>query len=260
MKSYFCLLLGLVSVQLSAKTEDILLVDYRHRPPEMLVTKEGYRGPLVDIVRELAKEINFDVRERTAHFKSSLDLLKKDGSLHLLPRTFCTKERAAKIDYLGPIGYQEKIILFLVKKGKENMINSYKDLSKLVIGVKNGTAYFERFDHDKNLRKMPSIDDFNMVKMFEVERFDTMIIVDKVSVEEALKKRKITNYSYANYKYPKKIWNYFGISRSFKKKDLLQKALEKMVKSKRVTEIYKKHGVKPPKHGKQIEFPRCFGS
>jgi polar amino acid transport system substrate-binding protein len=49
------------------------------------------------------------------------------GDIDILPRTLCNKKRAAVIDYLGPIGYQEKNIVFIVKPGKENSIIFLKD-------------------------------------------------------------------------------------------------------------------------------------
>ncbi len=93
------------------------------------------------------------------------------------------------------------------------MLNSYDDLYKLKVGVKRGTAYFDKFNHDKKIKKAISLDDKNMAKMFAANRFDTMIILDKNSIETALKKISCTDYSYANYKYIQRIGIYYGMSK-----------------------------------------------
>ncbi|MCP4348701.1 MAG: ABC transporter substrate-binding protein [Desulfobacterales bacterium] len=227
--------------------EKVLTVNVRHRPPEMVINGSERSGPLLDIIEEAASRIGFKVKYAVRHFKSSMNLISK-GHPDILPRTFWTKERKEIIDYLGPIGYQDKPVLFLVKPGKENTVNSFSDLEKLEVGMKKGAFYFEQFNKSKKIKKIESKDDDNMVRMFKVGRFDTMIINDKEAVEEALKNNKITEYSYANYKFIRRIGNYYGIAKINPAKAKLQKSLEQMVKSGRITEIYKKYGVTPPIH------------
>lgn len=235
------------SMKMIKNKDGNLMVDYRPRPPEMMKNKTGkYIGPLVAIVDELEEKSKLSLnRITTRQFRLSLSLLEK-GTPIILPRTFCTKERAKKIDYLGPIGYQKKEILFLVKKGKKNIIKSYNDLHKFKIGAKARTAYFEKFDKDTKIKKVISFDDLNMVRMLVANRFDAMIVIDKESVEVALKKNKIHDYEYAEYKDVKKIWNYFAIPKNLPQKAQLQKTLEKMVKDGRINHHYKNSKIPAP--------------
>lgn len=228
--------------------EKVLRADFRHRPFEMVIENEKRSGPLKDIIEEAAKKIGYKVKWRNSHFARSLNEL-ENGGIDILPRTMRTKEREAFVNYLGPIGYQEKNILFLVKKDQEDMINSYNDLKGLSIEVKKKTAYFKRFDEDTTLNKRENWDDDNMVRMFDLGRFDTMPVLDKDSLENAMKKYNITNYSYANYQYIQKIGNYYGMSKKSENSNLyddLNKILKYMAKIGRVAEIYKKFGLKPP--------------
>ena len=87
-----------------------------------------------------------------------------------------------------------------------------------------------------------------MVRMFELGRFDTMIVNDKTALESALKKYGISSYAYAAYKFPRKIGNFYGISPNHSAKNGLQKALEDMVKNGQIDKIYSKYGIKPPLH------------
>lgn len=231
---------------LSWCSDKILVVDVRHRPMEMVVEGKNYSGPLLDIIKEAAEGIGYKVYFYERHFSISMNLL-KTGRIDILPRTFWTKEREEVIDYIGPIGYQKKPILFLVKVGNEKMIQKFEDLEKVIVGVKKGAFYFDEFHKNQNIKKMESIDDTNMVKMlFLGNRFDTMIINDKKSVEKALENEGIKEFAYTDYQYPRIIDNYYGITQNHPAKDKLQKALENMVKSGRIGEIYEKFGETPP--------------
>ncbi|MCX4026179.1 transporter substrate-binding domain-containing protein [Endozoicomonas sp. SM1973] len=230
----------------------VLYADYRHRPPEM-VRVEGadtFFGPLRDILEDAAYRIGYSVVWRFAPFPRSLDDLKK-GRIDIIPRTIKTKKREAFVAYIGPIGFQQKDIFFLVKKGQEDLINSYEDLYRHRIGVKRKTAYFPKFDNDKRIQKMLSLDDKNMAEMISKNRFPVMIVLDTSSIESALKKIGFTNYSYANYKHQQRIGNYYGMSKKSPNAPVYEKlneAILNMVKTGRVDEYYKKYNIIPPLH------------
>lgn len=246
---YFFVIILLLSSSISVNgTEPYFLADFRHRPPEMTLDGGSMTGPLKDILEEAAQNIGCSIRWRSAHFARSLKNL-QEGEIDILPRMVRTDEREKYTRYLGPIGYQKKDILFLVKRGQENLITTYDDLKNLRIEVKRGTAYFKRFDHDSSLKKHENNDDDNMVQMFKAGRFDTMPVLDQQSLESALSKYNITDYSYAKYKHINRIGNYFGMSKKSKKSGLFEKlnaSLLQMVESGRIGAIYEKYGLLPP--------------
>ncbi len=237
--------------------DNVLIVNIRSRPPEMNIDGFHFTGPLIDIIESAARETGYRCKYEVRQFKASLALLKR-GKIDILPRTICREDRAGEIDYLGPIGYQKKVISFLVKPGKEEAIRSFEDLKKLTVGVKRGTVYFEEFDTDSRIKKIESYDDDNMVRMFERGRFDTMIVLDKKPLETALKKNHISDYAYAEYVKKIKIGNYYGIAENHKAKNDLQKALENMVLSGEVKAIYNRYGVTPPAFDIDTGFIPCF--
>ena len=232
-------------------------VDYRHRPPEMSIKNKAYSGPIVEITRTLASRAGARLKESQRQFKASMTLLQR-GYLELLPRTFCTAERLKIIDFLGPIGFQEKKVEFLVRKGNKGSIKTYQDLYKLRVGVKRGTAYFSDFDKDHKIVKVNASDDLALVKMFAKKRFDTMTIIDKKSAEEALKKIDFVDFEYAEFFEPKPIWNFFGIPKSLDKKEELQKVLTNMVVTGEVAKIYKKYNAPPPTYEAKAGLPSCL--
>jgi polar amino acid transport system substrate-binding protein len=148
--------------------------------------------------------------------------------------------------FLGPIATQNRDILFLVKAGEEARIKAYEDLYKVTVGVKRRTVYFDRFNADLALHKIESIDDENMARMFIMGRFDTMAVLDRAAIENALKHLGYDRFSYADYRQSNRIEHYFGMSRNsphFAIFDELNQALLDMVASGRIKQIYHAYGL-----------------
>jgi len=233
-----------------------LVVDVRQRPPEMTVEDETVSGPLLDVITEAAQRTGYAIKFQVRQFQGSLRYL-ECGLIDILPRAICTPERTKTMDYLGPIGYEPKEILFLVKPGQEDSIQTFDDLKRLTVGVKQGTVYFEEFDASQEIVKIESGDDENLVRMFAHNRFDTMIILDKSAVEAALDKYQITEYPYARYRYPLRLAIYYGIRRNHPAQEALQRALETMVISGRVKAIYAQYHLEAPLFDPQQGFEPC---
>jgi polar amino acid transport system substrate-binding protein len=248
---FFCLTLLAASSYTNAE-EKVLRASFRSRPPEMLIDEKtkALSGPLKDILDEAAAKIGYQVSWSEVPFARSIayELENGNGS-DVVPRVHYTQERTRFIEFLGPIGYQQKDVVFLVKKGKENSINTYEDLRKMSVGVKRGSFFFEEFYVDKQIRKIDGLDDKNMVMMFDVGRFDTMIVLDKEALEQELKNHHISDYSFANYKYTQKIGNYYAMSKKSKLIRLapqLQNALMEMLAGGRINAIYTQYNLLPP--------------
>lgn len=250
MRTIPCLLLLLLVFTSSHANQNVLLADFRHRPPEMVLDGSTMSGPLKEILEVAAERIGYSVQWRAAHFARSIRDL-EHGKIDIIPRMVRTREREVFSYYLGPIGFQKKDIFFLVRKGQENLINQYEDLQNLRIEVKRKTAYFDRFDNDISLNKRENIDDDNMVRMFLAQRFDTMPVLDRQSLEIAMEKHGITDYSYANYVHVNNMGNYYGLSKSSANSSsaLHQKlngSILEMVTTGEVGKIYSKYKLSPP--------------
>jgi polar amino acid transport system substrate-binding protein len=237
-------LIVLPTITLAAVASTIV-VDVRHRPPEMVVEGYSASGPLVDIILEAAKAVGLNVRLQLRQFHASYADLKA-GKIDVLPRTLCTAQRSKEIDFIGPIGFQEKVIRFLVKPGNEATIETFADLKRLKVGVKLGTHYFDELNNATDIQKVESYDDTNMVLMFDRGRFDTMAVLDQKAVIEALATAGIHQFGFAHYSKRIVIGNYYGIRAGSPYKAALQAQLERMVASGRVEEIYTSHSVPPP--------------
>ena len=228
-----------------------LTADFRHRPPEMVVEGQRFSGPLKDIIEEAAARLGYRINWRLAPFSRSLHGL-ESGDVDIVPRTIRNKEREAFVQFLGPIGYQRKDILFLVKKGKEDSIRHYEDLYDVTVGVKRKAAYFPRFDKDSAVKKrVTQGDDYVLARMFMGGRFDTVAILDRNAIESAFAGYGFRDYAYADYRHEQRIGNYYGMSKRSPHGALfpdLNKVLADLVASGRVADIYTQHGLPAPKN------------
>jgi len=260
---YFLTLVFIIVSSVTVNAGEFMLeADYRQRPPEMVIDEQtgDFSGPLIDVLNMAAAEVGLTVKWQQNYFKRSYSRLIR-GSVDIVPRVIKKADRVQYVKYFEPIGYQQKNIVFIVKKGKESLIEKYEDLYKITVGVKKGTAYFKRFDSDSRINKKMSVDDKNMSMMFAANRFDAMIILDMPAFEKALKDIEFDNYVLANYKYVQVISNQYAMSKKSPKIELFDKinqAFKNLVNNDKVSQCYQKYNLKPllkkkDIHGMEIE-------
>lgn len=234
-----------------ALAEDVLIADYRLRPPEMLEVDGQPRGPLVSILETAARRSGLTIQWRKSPFIRSLEDL-RSGRIDLVPRVIFTEERTAFIHYLPPIGSQRKTILFIVRPGQEASLRYYADLYTRVVGAKRGTAYFTEFDHDPLIEKYLASDDLILTRMFQAGRLDCLVVLDRDAVEAEFSNLGFSDYAYSQYRHEQWIDNHYGASRrgyeGAKRAlyDRLGVALNDMRVSGEIELIYSRHGVMPP--------------
>jgi polar amino acid transport system substrate-binding protein len=221
----------------------ILNADFRHRPPEMVLDVENQKvsGPLKEVLEEAAKSIGVTIRWRHTPFPRSLVNL-KNATVDIVPRVVRTEEREAFIRFIGPISEQERNIVFITQSNGPR-IDSYEDLSKLNVGMKRGTVYFDRFDKDKKIIKTTVNDDYNLARMLKARRIDAIMALDLAAIEIELKAINFSHYQLATYYHPNTIGNYYAMPKNHPQAEALQQALSTMVKTGRIKAIYAKYGL-----------------
>ncbi|MEH6631789.1 MAG: transporter substrate-binding domain-containing protein [Halopseudomonas aestusnigri] len=194
---------------------DKLIVHWRDRPPYIFKDNNNQvKGVMVELLEEAVKQLGYELEWQNVPFAQSLQQLKRMKPV-IVPRIRKTKEREAFVKYLGPIGFARTRVLFLVHKKDKDILGSYEDLYKYSIGVKRGTTYNDKFDKDTRIKKIVSVDDKNMAKMFNGGRFRIMAIADLVSILTALDNAGIDDYVFASYIiYNEGSGYYFGVPKT----------------------------------------------
>lgn len=231
--------------------DDVLRVDFRERPPEMLAVDGLPSGPLVSVLETAAHRIGIDLHWRQAPFLRSLDDL-RPGRIDLVPRVLITDQRRPYIHFLPSIGNQQLNVRFVVHPGQEAKLDRYQDLYALSLGVKRGTAYFEPFDSDDLLGRVYASDDAQLAAMFRAGRLDAIAVIDFLPMEAQFQAMDFRDYSYAHYAHQQVLGNHFGASlkryQSDRRElyDRLGAELQRMREEGEVALIYQRYGVLPP--------------
>ncbi|MBF0427707.1 MAG: transporter substrate-binding domain-containing protein [Magnetococcales bacterium] len=193
--------------------EKILTAHIRHRPPYMIVQGDFLGGSLREILDQAAHRLGYHVQWQDVPFNKSIEDLEA-GRVDIVPRTIPTPARKQFMRFLKPIGYEQQEILFLTRKGAEKSIRNYDDLKTLKIATKKGTAYFQRFDVDNELSKVPFAgDDYGLIDLFIKGDVDTLIVLDRRALESALVGLGFTDYGYAQYRLVQQIEINYGFSK-----------------------------------------------
>ncbi|MBF0450499.1 MAG: ABC transporter substrate-binding protein [Candidatus Magnetomorum sp.] len=254
--SFLLILFGIITSPSAIAKNLLFKADCRHRPPEMLYNEESKMcsGPLIEILDEAVKKIGGTIQWDRRPFQKSYSLLKR-GKIDILPRVIKNTERLADVKFFSPIGYQIKSILFAVKKGHENDIQTFEDLLKYRIGAKRGTAYFEKFNDTSAIYKIFSIDDSDLARKFIGGRCHAVVLLDVKAFEKMMKSMKFDDFSYATYRHTQQIGNHYAMSLQSKHITLFDKidsALNDMTASGKIKKIYVNHKLDPPLTGKPM--------
>ncbi|NGZ27155.1 MAG: transporter substrate-binding domain-containing protein, partial [Magnetococcales bacterium] len=232
--------------------EKRLTAHIRHRPPYLIVQGQYLGGSLKEILDLAAQRAGYRVDWQDVPFTKSIEAL-KTGEVDLVPRTVVTPERQQFVRFLPPIGYEQQEILFLTRKGQEKTIRNYDDLKNLRIGLKKGTAYFDRFNKDTTLNKQPFAgDDYGLLNQFISGAVDTIIILDRRAMDSALAGMGFTDYGYAQYRLIQNLELNYGFSRAsahLQAADALEQELQTMQAKGEVDTLLAQSFMGPPDTG-----------
>lgn len=116
--------------------------------------KEGaaYSGIDVLLMRELSRKMAVDLELVDCPIARCLSMMKA-GELDVLTALGLREDRQVYIEYISPPYNDNNPKVFYFRKDSPVHIESYEDLYKYRIGVKNGVRYFQEFDADEKIHK-----------------------------------------------------------------------------------------------------------
>jgi polar amino acid transport system substrate-binding protein len=125
-----------------------------------------------------------------------------------------TPERQRKLHYLSsPIKIQHLPLRFYVRANNGIEINSYEDLQTITVGVLRGVSYFDRFDLDTTIDKVPITTRKQLIDMLLKGRIDTFLEREESITPIIDEKTYIDGIKLAKYAYEKSVVSYIAISK-----------------------------------------------
>lgn len=169
----FLLILS-VSLVAGAQAETVRVAVY-HEPPFAEYKDGKFVGENIDLAHLFAKSINAEVVFLSCPFIRCMSLVKK-GEADMIFGVKRTKEREQDFAFLDqPYSIQHFPLQFYTLKSRPIKINSYQDLTGLVVGTIRGSVYYSDFDKDNSLTKVSVTSSQQLLDLLMKERIDTFI-------------------------------------------------------------------------------------
>lgn len=224
----FLFFLVVLRPQISGAQEEVLRFPVTNWQPFTIGTKPPFAGIDVDIAREVAKRLNFQLDLRACPFKRCLKSA-ENGQLDLVSGVAFNEERAQYLDYFKESSYGDVSVAFYVQLGQAAKIASYEDLRRYWVGLVRGSHYFEPFNSDTVLRKYEAPTEVALLPILAAGRVDAIIGTNPNLDYQILQAGYKGKFEPAQYDPQQKVPIYFALSKKsphLKNRERIQAVLD----------------------------------
>ncbi|NQY93304.1 MAG: amino acid ABC transporter substrate-binding protein [Campylobacteraceae bacterium] len=230
-----------LSQTLVAKHQEIIVATDSW-PPFRIHKDNHMTGIDFDIWAEIGKRLDLKITFRKFPWSRILHNL-ETGEVDAMSGLAKTEARAKYMTYVTPQYYTCSAVFYL-KKGEGHLIKTYEDLYKYPIAYVSNSAYFEKFDNDKKLKKHPIYSEIQLLKMLKNNRIK-VIIGTNCQIDYEIEKLGLTSsFEKAYYKPSNSSDLYFAISKKspfIKDLNKINKVIQDMIDEGKIKEIARKY-------------------
>lgn len=152
-----------------------ILVDMRHRPPEIMVKDNQYSGPIKEVIETLADKNNLTVKWQNVPWPRTL-IRAKSGTVDIVPRHSLTEERRR---FLLPmlLGFEKRQVYYLLapKYSEVGRYLKFKNFSGMTFGLLRGSYYSDV------IAAMPKNRN-NVVYANNIEQLLSLLLLNRIDV------------------------------------------------------------------------------
>jgi len=135
-----------------------------------------FGGAYTEIVRELARRVGRELRiVECPHARCLLMLRVGEADL-----TIGVQQSPEREEYLAfmrtPYRKSASDRVFYVRRGEAKRIRRYEDLRELIVGIKQNSEYFDRFDEDTSLHKEVALSNLANLRKLVLHRLDAVVM------------------------------------------------------------------------------------
>jgi ABC-type amino acid transport substrate-binding protein len=232
MKSFcYCFLLITLLFNFSLAENGKLNVVVFLEPPYIDLVANKLVGENIDIINLLAKSIGLKPVFLQCPPVRCLTLVKQ-GQADMLLGLSKSPSREKDLIFLNPpYLLQHQPLRFFTLKERNLRIDSFSDLSPLLVGTLRGAMYFPLFDKSRDIKKVAFTSRKQLVNMLLKGRIDTFLEREE-SVLPFLSTTEYQNrFTMADYQYNKTINSYIVLSRHSKAKRFANKLSQVLAKA-----------------------------
>lgn len=202
-----------ISFKITAQPQDTIIVAMHIEPPFSNIVDGVFIGENIDIANALAAKLNKKVSFVYCPPARCFALL-KNGQADMMIAIRKTDTRKQFLKYLEPpIKMQKLPLQFYIHADNKIELKSYEDLHSLNIGVLRGASYFDQFDQDPQLTKIPLTNYKQLVDMLLKGRIDTFLEREETITPWVDQDIYNTRIKIAKFAYDKTVGSYIAVSK-----------------------------------------------
>lgn len=211
----FALLLALIifCALPAAAGQDVLHVSFTRFPPWKIELEDGgYGGIDIELLKLVADRMDLELDIETYPWKRGLRML-ETGEVDVVTSLLRRPDREKFAHFIEPPYVRQTNKAFYVLKGNERLVTRYENLANLRVGTFVGLKYFERFDNDQSLNKVPAREVDQIFDQLLQGRVETLIYTEAAGdfrLRQMGLEDEIVKAAYV-YKKPQDV--YFALSR-----------------------------------------------
>jgi polar amino acid transport system substrate-binding protein len=156
-------------------------------PPAKIVENGRFGGTDVLMLEELAERVGIVLEYVECPWRRCVVMMKA-GDLDLLSSIAKSPEREHYMQFIEP-PYRSGYGISFYTRGTD--LKRYEDLQGLTIGLIRGSAYFDRFDHDRNLAKFAVTREEQLIEMLYRGRLDVVVGIGR-NLDYLIQRRELS--------------------------------------------------------------------
>jgi len=155
----------------AAKKAETMIWGFSDYPPFKYKENGEYKGIDVLLMNDIAKNLGVKIVYYDCPFRRCLELM-RSGRIDVMTAIGLREDRKEYVDFVFPPYNEKNAKVLYFKKGSKVKIDTFEDMYKYSIGVKNGVSYFPKFDADQKINKQVVNEVEMNLKKLEQSRID----------------------------------------------------------------------------------------
>ena len=209
-----------------------------------------FSGPARELVSELAIRMDYQLNWKVESFSASISSV-KNGSVHLIPWIYASKERMAFMRFAGPVNVAPAAVYFLINKKKHGDIVEFKDLNGLKLANEKDVLTTPEIDDNPTLNILRFNSRIEALAAVLNGSADALIDANLQRLLQIKKQGRAATLDVATFSFSYERPIYIGISKKLvKEEDAIQmdKLIEEFFSDGTMKQIFKSYDLPTPKY------------
>lgn len=203
-----------ISIKASTQPLPLITVAMYIEPPFSNIVDGVFVGENIDIANALAKKLARKTKFIYCPPARCFAFL-QNGQADMMVAIRKTQSREQFLNYLEPpIKVQHLPLHFYIRTDSDIELNKYQDLQSLKVGVLRGASYFDKFDYDTQLIKIPLSNYEQLIDMLLKGRIDTFLEREETITPWVDQEVYKTNIKLAKFAYDETVNSYIVVSKT----------------------------------------------